>query len=385
MNLKMFDFFSFFRASNSENQNANKSDQKPKKITPPSLARVQITDPIPHAKKSNKKSREKVQSQFSTVLCNTGIVDLSKLREITWVGIPDQYRSRSWRLLLDYEPTNSDQAQNMLNHKRLDYLDCRNRLLNQENLWTNAEHSTFRQISLDIPRTPVVLLRNERVSTLFKNVLFVWAVRHPASGYVQGMNDVLLPFFICFIFPHFHELSFADLYSKTNVDEIDDKSLDEIEADCFWCFSKLMDGIQDVYTKGQPGMYKMINNLEKVLQVASPEIYEWIEKEEISYINFTVRWFNCLIVREFNFKQLFRIWDMFVCDPAKISSKIVYVCASMVNVMAKNLINLPRHEFISKIQSTKPEFWTDDKIEMILAQSFVLEKNIVIDDLTLRV
>ena len=27
-----------------------------------------------------------------------------------------------------------------------------------------------------------------------ENVLLVWALRHPACGYVQGMNDLLVPF-----------------------------------------------------------------------------------------------------------------------------------------------------------------------------------------------
>lgn len=30
-------------------------------------------------------------------------------------------------------------------------------------------------------------------------VLFIWSVRHPASGYVQGINDVVSTFIIVFI------------------------------------------------------------------------------------------------------------------------------------------------------------------------------------------
>ena len=29
---------------------------------------------------------------------------------------------------------------------------------------------------------------------LMENILLVWALRHPACGYVQGMNDLLVPF-----------------------------------------------------------------------------------------------------------------------------------------------------------------------------------------------
>lgn len=32
-----------------------------------------------------------------------------------------------------------------------------------------------------------------------ERILFIWAIRHPASGYVQGINDLLTPFFVVFL------------------------------------------------------------------------------------------------------------------------------------------------------------------------------------------
>lgn len=29
-----------------------------------------------------------------------------------------------------------------------------------------------------------------------ERILYIWAIRHPASGYVQGINDLLTPFFL---------------------------------------------------------------------------------------------------------------------------------------------------------------------------------------------
>ena len=37
------------------------------------------------------------------------------------------------------------------------------------------------------------------VQELFERILFIWAIRHPASGYVQGINDLVTPFFIVFL------------------------------------------------------------------------------------------------------------------------------------------------------------------------------------------
>ena len=33
----------------------------------------------------------------------------------------------------------------------------------------------------------------------FERILFTWGMRHPASGYVQGINDLVTPFFLVFL------------------------------------------------------------------------------------------------------------------------------------------------------------------------------------------
>lgn len=34
---------------------------------------------------------------------------------------------------------------------------------------------------------------------VFERILYIWAIRHPASGYVQGINDLVTPFFVVFL------------------------------------------------------------------------------------------------------------------------------------------------------------------------------------------
>jgi Rab-GTPase-TBC domain len=36
-------------------------------------------------------------------------------------------------------------------------------------------------------------------SQCLERILYVWAIRHPASGYVQGINDLVTPFFEVFL------------------------------------------------------------------------------------------------------------------------------------------------------------------------------------------
>ena len=39
-----------------------------------------------------------------------------------------------------------------------------------------------------------------------------------------------------------------------------------MEADSFWCMSKLLDGIQDNYTFAQPGIQQKVNQLKELIQ-----------------------------------------------------------------------------------------------------------------------
>jgi hypothetical protein len=48
--------------------------------------------------------------------------------------------------------------------------------------------------------TPILsIFQQVVVQELFERILFIWAIRHPASGYVQGINDLVTPFFVVFL------------------------------------------------------------------------------------------------------------------------------------------------------------------------------------------
>jgi hypothetical protein len=44
-----------------------------------------------------------------------------------------------------------------------------------------------------------LLFRDEVVQQMLVRVLFIWNMRHPASGYVQGINDIVTPFFVVYL------------------------------------------------------------------------------------------------------------------------------------------------------------------------------------------
>jgi hypothetical protein len=309
-------------------------------------------------------------------LLSVPVVDLDRIREISWAGIPDPHRAMVWRLFLDYEPVNSSIRSATLQHKRTDYFDCVERVCSegQRHLWTNSQRQTEMQILRDLPRTHISLLRHDRIQQLFMRVLFVWSVRHPASGYVQGMNDLLQPFFFAFLVPHCPTRTITELIQLDDLSFLPDLILREIESDCFWCFSKLLDGLQDLYTKDQPGLYKMLEAIQSVVDRVDPVLGKWIRDEDIQYQEFAFRWVNCLLVREFSVPLLFRLWDSYLSNHSKIASTHVYVCAAMIVALSPKLSGAPHAEFVMQVQAINPEAWTVEQMEMIVAQAYVYEK-----------
>ena len=89
---------------------------------------------------------------------------------------------------------------------------------------------------------------------MFERILYIWAIRHPASGYVQGINDLVTPFFMVFL----QEAAPGKELDNFPLDSLTECQRDVIEADSFWCLSKFLDSIQDNYIFAQLGIqYKV--------------------------------------------------------------------------------------------------------------------------------
>lgn len=50
-----------------------------------------------------------------------------------------------------------------------------------------------------------------------------------------------------------------------DMDQMNEQVLSIIEADSFWCLSKLLDGIQDNYTFAQPGIQRQVAVLKELV------------------------------------------------------------------------------------------------------------------------
>ncbi|XP_007577943.1 TBC1 domain family member 22A isoform X1 [Poecilia formosa] len=295
--------------------------------------------------------------------------DLEELRKLSWSGIPRQVRPIAWKLLSGYLPANAERRESVLQRKRQEYFG----FIQQYYDSRNDEHhqDTYRQIHIDIPRTnPLIpLFQQASVQEIFERILFIWAIRHPASGYVQGINDLVTPFFVVFVFEYIEEE-----VENFDVSSLQEEALRNIEADSFWCMSKLLDGIQDNYTFAQPGIQRKVKALEELVSRIDESVHRHMQQYEVEYLQFAFRWMNNLLMRELPLRCTIRLWDTYQAEPEGFSHFHLYVCAAFLVRWRKEILEERDFQGLMILLQNLPTMhWGNEEVSVLLAEAYRLK------------
>eukprot|EP00741_Cyanophora_paradoxa_P021397 tig00021350_g20656.t1 len=307
-------------------------------------------------------------AKFKKVLSDPN-VDLEALRQLAWGGVPPEVRPMTWQLLLGYLPTNCERRRATLDRKRKEYLDCIPRYFEvSESERPESEQHILRQILVDVPRThpDVPLFQAEAVQRCLERILYIWAIRHPASGYVQGINDLVTPFFYVFL----SEYVEGDP-ATCEVERVPQPILQVVEADSFWCLSTMLDSIQDHYTFAQPGIQRMVFKLKELVHRLDARLFSHLEAQHLEFLQFAFRWMNCLFLRELSLPLIVRLWDTYLAEGDAFAVFHVYVCAAFLQTFSSQLLQMEFQELVMFLQHAPTESWTDDNVRMILSQAYV--------------
>ncbi|KAJ8301525.1 hypothetical protein KUTeg_020512 [Tegillarca granosa] len=274
------------------------SGWKPPKTTPIRLTK----EPVP--------DREAAKlEKFKSVLAGPN-TDLDELRKLSWSGIPKAVRPTAWKILSGYLPASVDRREPTLQRKRNEYFGFIEQYY--ETRHEDMHQETFRQILKDIPRMTSLahLFQQKVVQEIFERILFIWAIRHPASGYVQGINDLVTPFFVVFLSEY-----------------IDNAPLND-----------------------------------------------HIQEQHVEYLQFAFRWMNNLLMREIPLRCTIRLWDTYQSELNGFADFHLYLCAAFLVRFSKDIQREKDFQgILMLLQNLPTHHWQNDEIGELLAEAFKLK------------
>ncbi|BGP49863.1 GTPase-activating protein [Rhodotorula kratochvilovae] len=333
--------------------------------TDPSI--VEFDAPPPNPEEEGERGRENRRKRKFLDVLGSDNVDLAELRKLAWSGVPDELRTMVWQLLLGYLPAPLSRRASTLARKRSEYASLVRQAFSRG--VKGLDGPIWHQISIDVPRTRpgVRLWMAEATQRSLERVLYVWAIRHPASGYVQGINDLVTPFFQVFL------QGYIDADPETfDVSVLPPPVLEALEADSFWCLSKLLDGIQDNYIFAQPGIQRLVKKMDGLCARVDAPLAAHLKEQGVEFIQFAFRWMNCLLMRELSVKNIVRMWDTYLAEGGDAFSEFhLYVCLAFLVRWSDTLREMDFQSIIIFLQSLPTQDWTDKDTELLLSEAFL--------------
>ncbi|CCW63643.1 unnamed protein product [Phytomonas sp. EM1] len=380
----------------------------------------------------------------SSVSLGVSCDDEKTLRSLIWGGCrPEVLRAAAWRLLLGYTPPSISRQGNELRRKRMMYEEyihqyiqlseveeyitnisaqsvdalnrgCKRSPARMDSLPNPAggggvaasienspvgspfpllsvttprcstlishEKAIISQIALDLPRHRASVYHCRGTLASMARSLFLWSQRHPAVGYVQGMDDILGVFFQIFLAdglrqyegerntakqkegggeePAEGDVALQQRISSSTTEralqgwgadtlhaalqELPQRYLLQIEADTYWCTSRMLSLLQDNYVPGQIGLFKCATHLETILAKADPELMAFLNEGGVRLFDSCFQWLHCLLVRELPLPLLLRLWDTyFAVGDENLLHFHIFVCAAFVVNLRQALLGSP--------------------------------------------
>ncbi|KAG0936957.1 hypothetical protein G6F29_010193 [Rhizopus arrhizus] len=342
------------------------------KVVPQEIETVSIPDSTKKKKKKKKPTNPNGIKEYVQDL----LLDPTFL--LKWLDIEetkDPARAKKFKDVLSvsnvdlgYLPCNSARREATLARKRKEYLDSV--AVTYSRGTAGLDQALWHQIHIDIPRTNpgIPLYQNEATQMCLERILYQWAIRHPASGYVQGINDLVTPIFEVFLSAYIDEDP-----EQYNLSKLEKEILSVIEADSFWCLSKLLDGIQDNYTFAQPGIQRQILTLKELVSRIDARLTQHLQNEGIEFIQFAFRWMNCLLMRELPLRSTIRMWDTYLAEGSSegFSEFHVYVCAAFLVKWSNQLQKLDFQGIMIFLQQLPTQGWQKRDVELLLSEAYM--------------
>eukprot|EP00736_Rhodelphis_marinus_P013591 Rmarinus@m.27647 len=308
--------------------------------------------------------QERVLQYSEAIAVDT--IDITRIRELAFEGVPEDFRPTYWKILLNYLPDNRRSWQDFLSDQRAQYKSfCKDFIIDPEELrelsttvddplsnktgskWNEyfRDMELWKEVEKDVNRTHASLQffslpipdSDEIHANALNRILFVYAKLNPGIKYVQGMNEVLAPIYYVFA-----------------TDRLDPEGRRHAEGDSFFCFTSVMSEIRDNFCasldRSDTGIQASIHLLNNLLELKDPVLYNNLAEKKIDTQFYGLRWISLLLSQEFELPDVLRLWDSLFSDERRFDF-MTYVCAAMLICVRDRLIGGDFAENLKLLQS----------------------------------
>lgn len=270
---------------------------------------------------------------------------------------------------------NRDKRESVLAKKREEYDRMRKyyQKETESDNFSEKERQSFKVIEADVHRTQpeYPLFHVKCIQEMLVRILTIWHMRHPASGYVQGMNDLTTPLVAVFLMDYIN-VDYDTFNVPSDLEKIlSAEKLQELEADIYFCLCKILEGIQDNYTASQPGTFRSVNRIRDLLKRIDKGLLEHLESNEVNLIQIAVRWVFCLLIREFPLKLAIRLFDTYISDDEGFTNLHCYISVVLLTKWSPKLKKMQFHEIMLFLQNIPTKEWSEADINMVIAEAYV--------------
>lgn len=229
-------------------------------------------------------------------------VDLDALREtVRMCGMRAEFRALAWQLLLGYVPGEVAVRAPTLRayrHKYHTWAAEHFREYNQATSFGADEQSLLHQIAVDVPRTHCRalpwLFSEPRMRDSLTRVLYVFATVFPRVGYFQGLNEVPIPLYVCY-------MSTRGPLTPATLAAVRDSELQELEADVFWSLFRILEPVfrctgavaQKIHAVDQTQWER------EIMELCDAPLCRHLETLNVDFMFFSFRWNVMFLIREF--------------------------------------------------------------------------------------
>ncbi|EKE42105.1 hypothetical protein ENUP19_0364G0077 [Entamoeba nuttalli] len=316
----------------------------------------------------------KTGKSLEQYIAETPLIEINELKQRAKNGIPEKQRPFVWKVLCGYLPENVSLHSSKQKVKRREY--CRlvqyHFHITQKN-YPKAWKSVKEQIKKDIPRTylkPFKLFKCKEFGDVIARISVVWSFEHADILFFQGLLDWVSLFFITYLFEH---ISFKDAIEITDLSSFTPKWILQVETDCYYSLCATLDKYRDLLVSDFGRIFNAVKVLENIVQKYDPTLNQFILEYPELYLTST-RSFICPFTRNFNFPQMYYIFD------AMLSTEMFY---SHFYFVAGLFIENEEHimkdsdiiEVMQAVQSLPTKTWDLQKIKIYISNALMMYHN----------